>query len=153
VRYRGVAAVGAPAIAVLIAATVATSAPLRIPAKYTGPIVRISIRTADKVRADVYWGKKLLGTTPLILERPRDSGPMDLVLRAKGYLTLRTRAYTFTTDYLAVRMTPAAERQSVLGYRAPLPDAGVPDAGVPDAGAAVPVPAAPPSPTAPPPPP
>src|SRR5262249_40285244 len=39
----------------------------------TDPNVHITIRTTPaKPKAKVFWGKKLLGETPLIFERPRD---------------------------------------------------------------------------------
>ena len=97
--------------------------PPALPAK-----VRISIRSSP--HAAVVWGRKSLGSTPLSLERPRDSGPMDLVLYAKGYLPVHTRAYTFRNDGLSVDMTPISKQDTLLGARKappalpPSPDAG-----------------------------
>ena len=99
----------------------------------TGPAVRITVRTTPRVRAEVRWGRKLLGEAPLTFDRPQDSGPMDLVLSAPGYLTIRTRVYTFIDDSLSVTMTRDADRASLFGYRREPPDAGVPDAAA-DAG-------------------
>ena len=114
---------------IAVAGIVSAAPPVRIPKDYKGEIVRITVRTSGKERGEVYWGKTLLGTTPLTIERPRDSGPMDLVIRAKGFLTLRTRAYTFSGDRLAVSLTPVDKKRGIFGYREPVPDAGVPDAG------------------------
>ncbi|MCA1665562.1 MAG: hypothetical protein LC659_15065, partial [Myxococcales bacterium] len=63
-------------------------------------IVRVGKNGPDK--ALVFWGKKKLGETPVTLERPRDSGPVDLVVRGEGFFPLHTRAYTFKTDVLYV---------------------------------------------------
>ncbi len=88
--------------------------------------VKITIITPG-VRAVVFYGKKNLGVTPIEIERKRDSGPMDLVVRASGFLPVATRAYTFRDDKVVVKMTPEDEAHTVYGWRAPLPDAG-PDA-------------------------
>ena len=86
----------------------------------------------------VLWGKKRLGIIaphqPLILQRPRDSGPMDLIVQSEGYVTVQTRAYTFADTKLAVKLTPIDQKKTLLGYRqeVPSPDAGAlpsPDAG------------------------
>jgi hypothetical protein len=100
-------------------------------------IVKITIQTIPPVRAEVFWGRKRLGIInprligprkPLIVERPRDSGPMDLVIRAKGYLPVNTRAYTFNDGRLNVKLTLVTEKHLLLGWKQALPDAGV-DAG------------------------
>ena len=111
-------------------------------------IVHITIQTVPPRKAQVKWGRKSLGLIPapraLVVERPRDSGPLDLTLRASGFLPVHTRAYTFTDSRVAVKLTPPSEKNKLFGYReepAPNPDAGVP---------AVPgVPAAPGAPVAP----
>ena len=98
--------------------------------------VRILIQTVPARRASVKWGGKLLGTIPaprpLVVDRPRDSGPLDLVIRAAGFLPVHTRAYTFSNSRVAVKLTPPSEKNKLFGYReAPPPplDGGVPDAG------------------------
>lgn len=95
--------------------------------------VRISIQTVPARRAQVRWGRKLLGVIPaprpLVVERPRDSGPLDIVIRASGYLPVHTRAYTFNDSRVAVRLTPPEEKSRLFGYReepAPTPDGGAP---------------------------
>lgn len=95
--------------------------------------VRITIQTVPPRKAQVKWGGKLLGVIPvprpLVVERPRDSGPLDLVIRASGYLPVHTRAYTFNDSRVAVKLTPPEEKSKLFGYReepvAP-PDAGAP---------------------------
>lgn len=101
--------------------------------------VRITIQTVPSRKAFVKWGKKNLGIIPapkpLILERPRDSGPMDIVIRASGYLPVHTRATTFSDVRLMVKLTPETEKHTLFGYRTePVnPDGGTvspPDGGV-----------------------
>ena len=115
--------------------------------------VRILIQTSPPRRATVRWGRKRLGVIrpprPLFVERPRDSGPMDLVIKASGYLTVRTRAYTFSDSRVIVKLTPPEEKSKLFGYREePVPsiDGGVPPAPPPQ-GPPMPLPA--PAPTAP----
>jgi hypothetical protein len=97
--------------------------------------VHITIQTVPSRKALVKWGHKTLGIIPaprpLVLDRPRDSGPLDLVIRATGYLPVHTRAYTFSDSRVLVKLTPPAEKSKLFGYRKeppPNPDAGaVPD--------------------------
>jgi hypothetical protein len=103
--------------------------------------VRLMVRSYPRMK--VYWGKKLLGLTPLPIDRPRDSGPVDLVLRADGYFPVHTRAYTYKSDVISLRATKLADRMKILGAKKDLtpppeaesnPEAPLPGAG-PDAGA------------------
>jgi hypothetical protein len=93
--------------------------------------VRVKFGTYPPRRASVTWGGKRLGFAdrgkPLIVERPRDSGPLDVVIRAPGYLPVYTRAYTFNDSTVEVRITPVDKKDTIYGYREPLP----PDAGAP----------------------
>jgi hypothetical protein len=91
-------------------------------------------------KATVFWGKKKLGAiaphAPLIVQRPRDSGPLDVVVRADGCVPVQTRAYTFEDSKVAVHVTPNDQKNTLLGYREELPpDGGVPASPNPDAGA------------------
>ena len=93
-------------------------------------------------KATVSWGKKRLGVigphAPLIVQRPRDSGPLDVVVRADGCVPVQTRAYTFEDSKVAVHVTPNDQKNTLLGYREELPatDGGVaPSAPNPDGGA------------------
>jgi hypothetical protein len=109
--------------------------------------VNITVQTVPARKAVVKWGSKTLGVIPvprpLVVVRPRDSGPLDLVVRAAGFLPVHTRAYTFSDSRVAIKLTPVSEKSTLFGYRAEvLPDAGA----SPDAGAAAP----PPGPPAPP---
>jgi hypothetical protein len=93
--------------------------------------------------ASVVWGNTRLGRIkpqrPLVVVRPRDSGPLDVVIRAPGFLPVQTRAHTFGDTRLVVKLTRVDQKSTLFGYRAPLDDAGVPivplvpDGGVPEA--------------------
>jgi hypothetical protein len=93
--------------------------------------VKLVFTAVPAVKATVVWGRHRLGTisprAPLIVERPRDSGPLDIVVRSPGFLPVHTRAYTFDDAVVDVRLTPLAKKDTLYGYRAPLPtDGGVP---------------------------
>jgi hypothetical protein len=83
--------------------------------------VRISVRTSPARKTKVYWGRKLLGMTPLQFERPRASGPLDLVLRADGYFPVHVRAYTDWNDGLTVELTKLSDRMKLYGAKRELP--------------------------------
>jgi len=90
-------------------------------------------------KATVMWGKKKLGIIekgkPLIVARPRDSGPLDVIVRAEGCLPVQTRAYTFADSKVAVKVTPLDQKNTLLGFREELtPDGGVLPSGGPDGG-------------------
>jgi hypothetical protein len=87
----------------------------------------------------VFWGKKRLGIVaphaPLIVTRPRDSGPLDVVVKSDGFVTVQTRAYTFADSKISVKLTKLEEKNTLLGYREELPpDGGVPPGSGPDGG-------------------
>jgi hypothetical protein len=99
------------------------------PAQPPSTEARITFVTIPGTNATVKWGKKLLGRiTPkqaLVVVRPRDSGPLDVVVSAPGYLPVTTRAHTFADSKVTVKLTTPENKNTLLGYRAPL-DAGVP---------------------------
>lgn len=82
--------------------------------------VKLTFVTRPRAKARVYHGKKLLGTTPFSVEWPRDTGPVDVVVRAYGYLTVNTRAYTFRDDTVDIALTRPADASRLLGYKAPI---------------------------------
>jgi hypothetical protein len=99
---------------------------------------QIVIGTVPPSNATVTWGRTKLGRIkprqPLVVVRPRDSGPLDVMIRAPGYLPVQTRAHTFADSKLMVKLTRVEDKATLLGYRAPL-DAGLPlgaDGGVPE---------------------
>ena len=123
----------------------AAAAAAAVPAGKAPPSekVRITFITIPSQKAMVYWGRRRLGLIaphqPLIVERPRDSGPLDVIVRATGFLPVQTRAYTFADNKVAVKLTPPDQKKTLLGYREAPPDAGAPataEGQRPDAGMA-----------------
>jgi hypothetical protein len=94
------------------------------------PNVKLTFRTYPPRRASVHWGAKRLGFIdrgkPLVIERPRDSGPLDVVIRSQGFLTVHARAYTFNDANVDVKITPVEKKDTLYGYQQPLADAGAP---------------------------
>lgn len=119
------------------------------------PNVKIIFKINPPTRAIVSWGKRRLGIIkgkePLIIERPRDSGPLDVVVRAEGCLPVHTRAYTFTSSVVAVKVTPIDKKNTLFGYREEVTDVdgGAGSGATPDGGVAPPVPPTPPAPPTP----
>ena len=115
--------------------------------KKTDDKVNITVQTVPPRKAVVKWGNKTLGVIPvprpLVVVRPRDSGPLDLVVRAAGFLPVHTRAYTFSDSRVAIKLTPVGEKNTLFGFRQEVPPEG---AASPDGGAPPPVPAPPPAP-------
>jgi hypothetical protein len=86
--------------------------------------------THPAATATVTWGRKLLGRIkpgrPLVVKRPRDSGPLDVMVRAVGYMPVQTRAHTFSDTRVIVKLTRPENALELWGYRAPvITDAGV----------------------------
>jgi hypothetical protein len=86
----------------------------------TSETVTIKLVADPQRKARVTWGRKDLGFAPLELQRPRGSGPLDLVVVAPGALPLHTRVYTDRDDKLALRLYAESEAPSMLGYHAPV---------------------------------
>lgn len=84
-------------------------------------LVTIHVLVDPPQRAHVIWGVKDFGLGPVDIRRPRGSGPLDLLVRAPGYLTLHTRAFTDRDNTLSVHLVPEAEAPRFAGYRAPAP--------------------------------
>ncbi len=109
------------------------------PAVAPSPNVKIVFTVVPSTKkAMVFWGKKKLGPIaphqPLVIQRQRDSGPLDVIVRAEDCVPVQTRAYTFGDSKVSVKLTPLAEKNTLLGYRDELPpDGGAPS--TPDGGA------------------
>src|SRR5450432_1872077 len=100
--------------------------PVPTPAVPQPTTVKITITTVPpQKKVFVLWGKKRLGMiapkAPLILQRPRDSGPLDLLIQCEGFVTVQTRAYTFADTKLIVKLTPLDQKNTILGYREEVP--------------------------------
>jgi hypothetical protein len=60
--------------------------------------------------ADVYYGGKLLGTTPFSLNAQRGSTPYDVIIRHKGYMSLHARIIRKTSKNYFFKLSPAKLR-------------------------------------------
>jgi hypothetical protein len=123
-------------------ATADGGAPAPLPAK-----VKIYFFTNPVVKTELRWGKRKLGIInppvpprlkkPFFIERPRDSGPMDVLAKSEGFLPLNTRVYTYGDNKVWLKLTAEADKAKVLGYKQEIPpDAGADggaDAGAPPA--------------------
>lgn len=82
-----------------------------------GPIepVKLVLQIAP-VNAEVFWGGKRIGVSkvgePLVLSRPRGSGPLEIIIRAPGFLPYHTRLYTDRDDKLNVSLRRAGAARS-----------------------------------------
>jgi hypothetical protein len=114
------------------AASTASAAPAPA-APVVSDQAHIYFTTVPAAYATVTWGKKVLGRIAprqaLVVVRPRDSGPLDVVVRAAGYMPVQVRAHTFSDTRVAVKLTTVEQKSTLLGYRLPI-DAG-PEAGEP----------------------
>jgi hypothetical protein len=82
-------------------------------------VVTIRLTVDPPKVAHVFWGVKDLGLAPLDIQRPRGSGPLDLVLRAPGYIAHHTRVFTDRNDRLSIHLAQESEGARYFGYRAP----------------------------------
>lgn len=100
----------------------ALTAPLQAETPEANPrsrMVKLKV-TVVPVTAEVLWGAKRLGTAgrePLVIERPRGSGPLDLVVKAEGYLPFHTRLFTDREDAVTIRLIAPNAASSLLGYK------------------------------------
>jgi len=79
--------------------------------------VTIKILAEPRRQARVFWGRKDLGVAPLDVQRPRNSGPLELLVLAPNCLPLHTRVFTDRDDKLWLRLYTKEEAPQVLGYR------------------------------------
>lgn len=81
------------------------------------PTVELTLKTDPRVRASVYHGKELLGRTPLRLVWAKDTGALDIKLKAGGYLTVNSRLYTHRNDRVTVKMFKTDQAHLLFGYK------------------------------------
>jgi hypothetical protein len=81
--------------------------PASIPDAGPPATVRLQLRVSP-VDAEVTWGAKRLGVVkrsePLEIVRPQHSGPVDLVVRAAGFVPYHTRLFTDGDDRVSVEL-------------------------------------------------
>lgn len=135
-RRRLLLVLPASATVVLLGAAISLAQPDGAPpppaapaAAQPSPDVKIVFTVLPSTKnATVMWGKKRLGVIekgkPLVVKRPRDSGPLDVVVKSDGCLPVQTRAYTFGDSKVAVKLTPLDQKNTLLGYREELPPEG-----------------------------
>ena len=73
-------------------------------------------------KAVVMWGSKQVARIapdkPTVeLQRPRNTGPLDLEIRADGFLPHHTRLYSDRNDKVSVHLVRPADASSLLGFR------------------------------------
>ena len=81
------------------------------------PSVDLTIKTDPRVKARVYHGKELLGVTPLSLKWAKDTGPLDIVVKAGGYLHVNSRIYTYRDDRVTIKMFKKDQAHLLFGYK------------------------------------
>jgi hypothetical protein len=96
-------------------------APERDPRSAT---VKLKLIVTPAAQGVVAWGRKKLaelkpGQMTMEVERPRGSGPLDVVVRANGFLPHHVRLFTDRDDRLNVHLHRPDEAQGLLGYRRP----------------------------------
>ena len=84
--------------------------------------VTLTLTISPPVKAVVMWGSKQLARIapdkPTVeLQRPRNTGPLDLEIRAEGFLPHHTRLYSDRNDKVTVRLVRPADASSLLGFR------------------------------------
>jgi hypothetical protein len=99
------------------------------------PTVKLRLEAVPRsAHPVVFWGKTRLGEAPVTIERPRRSGPMDVLITAPGFLDYHTRLFTDRDDRLSIVMVRSSEAGNMLGYKRKA-DAGI-DPGSADGGVA-----------------
>ena len=99
------------------------------------PMVKLRLEASPRsAHPVVFWGRTKLGEAPVTIERPRRSGPMDVLITAPGFLDYHTRLFTDRDDKLSIAMVRSTEAGNMLGYKRKA-DGGV-DVGSVDAGVA-----------------
>jgi hypothetical protein len=84
--------------------------------------VKVKLIVTPAAKGTVHWGRKKLadlapGRMAVEAQRPRDSGPLDLVIRADGFLPHHVRVFTDRDDKLSVRLVHPDQAPGLLGYR------------------------------------
>jgi hypothetical protein len=83
-------------------------------------ILKLSI--SPPVKALITWGAKTVarvapGNMDAEIQRPRGSGPLDLEIKADGYLPYHTRLYADRNDKLSVRLCRNEDAPGLFGYK------------------------------------
>ena len=84
--------------------------------------VTLKLSVTPQVKATVTWGAKQVahlapGSMDTEISRPRGSGPVDLEIKAEGFMPYHTRLYADRSDKVSVRLYRVEEAPSLLGYK------------------------------------
>jgi hypothetical protein len=84
--------------------------------------VTLKLSVSPPVKALVLYGAKQMahlepGKMDAEITRPRGSGPLDLDIKAEGYLPHHTRLYADRNDRLSVRLYRPEEAPNLFGYK------------------------------------
>lgn len=84
--------------------------------------VTLKVSVTPPAKAVVMWGAKQLakltpGSMDAEIVRPRGSGPLDLEIKADGYLPYHTRLYTDRDEKTNVRLYRSEDAPGLFGYR------------------------------------
>jgi hypothetical protein len=84
--------------------------------------VTLKLSVSPPVKALVLYGAKQMaqlepGKMDVEITRPRGSGPLDLDIKAEGYLPHHTRLYADRNDRLGVRLYRPEEAPNLFGYK------------------------------------
>jgi hypothetical protein len=86
--------------------------------------VTLKLGVTPQVKGMVTWGSKQVaklapGDMEAELTRPRGSGPVDLEIKAEGFMPFHTRLYSDRNDKVNVRLYRVEEAPGLLGYKRP----------------------------------
>ncbi len=84
--------------------------------------VTLKLSIAPPVKALVTWGAKTVarvapGNMDADIQRPRGSGPLDLEIKADGFLPYHTRLYADRNDKVSVRLCRNEDAPGLFGYK------------------------------------
>jgi hypothetical protein len=84
--------------------------------------VTLKLVVTPPLKALVLWGAKQMahlepGKMDAEITRPRGSGPLDLEIKAEGYLPYHTRLYADRNDRLSVRLFRVEDAPNLFGYK------------------------------------
>ena len=84
--------------------------------------VTLKLSVTPRVNALVLWGGKQMahlapGSMDTEIGRPRGSGPVDLEIKAEGFMPYHTRLYADRSDKVSVRLYRVEEAPGLLGYK------------------------------------
>jgi hypothetical protein len=84
--------------------------------------VTLKLVVTPPVKALVTWGAKQVarlapGSMETEIGRPRGSGPVDLEIKAEGFMPYHTRLYADRSDRVSVRLFRVEEAPGIFGYK------------------------------------